>query len=80
MPVYKAPLQEQWMNDVQHIIKTLRSETIPMQSHNDPGAIQDCWNSVEEIVAVMKQEVLNGWAYKEHISESLNSGDGTYRP
>ncbi len=36
------------LGSAERLAEILRSETIPMQGHGDPNAIQDCWNSLEE--------------------------------
>ncbi len=35
------------------LLQTIRIETWPVTGHSDPGAIQDCWNTVEEMVGLM---------------------------
>ena len=31
-----------------HCLKAIQAETIPMDNHTDPGALQDCWATVWE--------------------------------
>jgi len=32
------------------LLRTIRSETRPIEGHTDPKAIQDCWSEVEQII------------------------------
>lgn len=40
-----------------NLAEVLRSETIPMQGHGDPNAIQDCWNSLEEELQAINERL-----------------------
>lgn len=39
------------------LMATIRTETHPHESHPDTGAIEDCWNSLEEMVNLLIKEV-----------------------
>lgn len=47
--VYKE-LPDNWKELLPSLVETLRTETIPFDGHPDPGAIHDCWNSVQELI------------------------------
>lgn len=32
------------------LLETIRNETIPLPGHPDPGALQDCWDEVFELL------------------------------
>lgn len=34
--------------DIAGILAAIKKETVVMPNHGDPGAIQDCWSTVEE--------------------------------
>lgn len=45
--------QKTWTKDKKEALSlalTIRAETQPINEHDDPGAIQDCWRSLLEIL------------------------------
>ncbi len=73
-------LNRQHLSELQGLIRTLRSETVPVVGHSDPNAINDCWNTLIEITDALALEVNRSWDYQTHMSEVLNNEDGVYRP
>ena len=51
------------------LIGTLRSETIPINGHTDPGAVEDCWNSVSEIINCMVKKIIEPDQPKHLVKE-----------
>ena len=41
------------LEGIRDILETIKRETVPMEGHDDPGAIQDCWNEVFERLAIL---------------------------
>jgi hypothetical protein len=44
---------------LKRVINSIRQETRPIKGHTDPAAIQDCWNTVNDIIELVysKSEV-----------------------
>jgi len=38
------------LKEVKGCLQAIQSETTPVAGHGDPGAITDCWNSVNEFI------------------------------
>ncbi len=55
------------------LIQTLRNETEANFGHTDPGAVQDCWNSLNEIVGLMAEKIepAAGKTHAEKIADRV---------
>ena len=73
-PVYNE-LDQEALAVLKRLIPFLRKNTRHLSNEGDPAAIQDCWNSVEEIVDIVcefvpfKYGLLKGKQDKEMIKE-----------
>lgn len=43
--------------NLREILLTIKQETQPIDGHPDPGALEDCWNEVFEVIAGMEKGV-----------------------
>lgn len=41
--------------NLREILLTIKQETQPIDGHPDPGALEDCWNEVFEVIAGMEK-------------------------
>lgn len=51
------------------LIKSLRRETMPIEGHSDPGAIQDTWDELIDIVTASNRKELLDAFMKEEPTE-----------
>ena len=40
---------------VSALLNTIKQETRPIEGHTDPGAIEDCWNELMEMLEIDEQ-------------------------
>lgn len=57
--VEEEPFEYFSLETLKRVCQSLRQETRPIKGHNNAGAIQDCWNTVNDILPLLfsKEEV-----------------------
>ena len=60
------------MNDLRGLLETLRRETRPIKGHDDPGAIEDCWEMVFDQLEVQSIQE----AEQARLIEELADAEG----
>lgn len=55
--INKAQDQMKWVNHhkISELINDIKQETRPIEGHTDPGAIEDCWRELMEILEVSQR-------------------------
>lgn len=48
--------EEHPFDSIRKVLDAIRQETIPMPGHSDPGAIVDCWQSVDDYLSEIEKE------------------------
>jgi len=57
-------------------LHALRVCTRPIEGHDDPGSIDDCFNELQEQINIIDAYLKS----TSPLDEALNSGDGIYKP
>ena len=47
-------MEEKLIENIKDTLRIIRNETRPIEGHNDPGALQDCWKNVNEDLDKLK--------------------------
>jgi hypothetical protein len=50
-------LLKERLTRLESALKAIKGETTPIPGHSDPGAIQDCWASVDDYMAGIKSQI-----------------------
>jgi hypothetical protein len=48
--------EEHPLDSIRKVLDAIRQETVPMDGHSDPGAIIDCWRSVDDYLSEIEKE------------------------